>query len=260
MEFPNASGVPVNMLYPHDFSAFEMLDRYIQHEYADPADFEFRGMAKALGIEQGKPFQPDEKTKAILEAAAQTAWRMAVLETQNLPMYYPDRHWQKPLPSDSDHEFTFGTYTDIGWRSAMFVMGYSNSPAMFVDMPGMGAKYPLAMRDADGDLLDGSKSYTLRLPPDPPAKLFWSVTLYDPMTGAGLDNGQRFPSINQMDKPVTNADGSIDFFFGPESPGEGKNWIATVPGNGFFVALRLYGPTEPFFDGSWKPDDVVKVN
>jgi hypothetical protein len=85
------------------------------------------------------------------------------------------------------------------------------------------------------------------------------VTLYNADNASGLDNGQPFPSINRMDKPATNSDGSIDIYFGPKSPGEGKNWIATVTGKGFFVILRLYGPTQPFFDQSWKPDDVVKT-
>ncbi len=259
MQFPNASNVPVNMLYPHDFSAFEMIDRYIQHEYVDPADFEFRGMARAIGIEKGKPFNPDARTRKILEQAAQTAWRMGLVENRRLPKYYADRQWLRPLPDDSVSGFTYSTYTDIGWRTAMFTMGYSNSPAMFLNIVDTGAKYPIALQDADGDPLDGSKSYKLRLPPGIPAKLFWSVTLYDPMTGAGLNNSQPFPSINQMDRPVVNADGSVDLYFGPTSPGAGKNWIATVPDKGFFALLRLYGPSQPFFDQTWKPDDVVKV-
>jgi hypothetical protein len=259
MEFPNASGVPVNMLYPHDFSAFEMIDRYIQHEYVDPADFEFRGMAKALGIEKGKPFKPDARTRKILEQAAQTAWRMGQVENKLLPKYYPDRQWLQPLPVDSVHEFTYETYNDIGWRTAMFTLGYSNSPAMFMNMVDMGAKYPFTTLDADSDVFDGSKNYKLRLPPNIPAKLFWSVTLYDPMTGAGIDNGQPFASLNQMDKPVTNSDGWVDIYFGPKSPGGDKNWIATIPEQGFFVLVRLYAPGKPFFDQTWKPDDVVKV-
>ena len=28
---------------------------------------------------------------------------------------------------------------------------------------------------------------------------------------------------------------------------------------GFFVILRLYGPTKAFFDQSWKPSDIEKV-
>jgi len=48
-------------------------------------------------------------------------------------------------------------------------------------------------------------------------------------------------------------------YFGPKSPGEGKNWIATVPDKGFFVILRLHGPTQAYFDKKWKPDDVVQL-
>jgi hypothetical protein len=86
------------------------------------------------------------------------------------------------------------------------------------------------------------------------------VTVYDPVTGSGLANGQPFPSINTMDKPTTNTDGSTDIFFGPNSLGDGKNWLRTVPGQGFFVILRIYGPTQAFFDKTWVPGDIEKMN
>jgi hypothetical protein len=62
-----------------------------------------------------------------------------------------------------------------------------------------------------------------------------------------------------MDQPVKNADGSIDVFFGPAPPGDGKNWLATVPGKGYFVILRLYGPGKAFYDQSWKPGDLERL-
>jgi hypothetical protein len=130
---------------------------------------------------------------------------------------------------------------------------------MVLNVPDTGAKYPAAFKDADGDPFDGGKPYRLHLPAGIPAKLFWSVTVYDFDTMSGLDNGQPFPSLNQMDKPAANGDGSFDIYFGPRSPGEGKNYLATVPGKRFWVALRLYGPGKAFFDQSWKPDDVVKA-
>jgi hypothetical protein len=59
---------------------------------------------------------------------------------------------------------------------------------------------------------------------------------------------------------VRNADGSTDLYLGPKAPaGKKKNWIATVPGKGFFVILRLYGPTDAAMDKSWKPDDLQKM-
>ena len=63
-----------------------------------------------------------------------------------------------------------------------------------------------------------------------------------------------------MDKPATNLDGSIDISFGPKSPGASKNWLATIPGKGFFVILRLYGPKKEFFEKTWKPDDIEPIS
>jgi hypothetical protein len=83
--------------------------------------------------------------------------------------------------------------------------------------------------------------------------------LYDPITGSGLDNGQPFPSLNAMDKPVMNADGSTDICIGPTSPGPGKNWMGTIPDKGFFATLRLYGPKQAFFDKTWKAGDIEQI-
>lgn len=99
----------------------------------------------------------------------------------------------------------------------------------------------------------------MHLPAGIPVKLFWSVTVYDAETASGLDNGQPFPSINAMDRPMPNADGSLDIHVGPKSPGPGKAWLATVPNKGFFVILRLYGPTKGFYDQAWKPGDLEKI-
>jgi hypothetical protein len=62
------------------------------------------------------------------------------------------------------------------------------------------------------------------------------------------------------DQPDVNADGSIDIWFAPEAPaGREKNWIKTIPGEGWEILLRLYGPLEPYFDKTWVPDDITKV-
>jgi hypothetical protein len=133
------------------------------------------------------------------------------------------------------------------------------SPIMAANMVDVGAKYLVAPTDAEAKFLSGAKSYRLHLPKGIPAKLFWSVTVYDALTASGLDNGQPFPSINSMDKPPTNAYGSTDFYFSPTSPGDGKNWLRTVADKGLFVILRLYGPTQPFFNQSWRPGNLEEI-
>lgn len=266
MQFPDASNIPINMLMPHDSSAFDMLKRFIDNEYVDPADMDMRGMLASIGIVKDQPFSPDAHTRDVLNRAAHSASEIGrylsyvVIATYPGGKYYKDRQYVNGFPPvPGTPTFTTPTYTDINLRSAFFTTAYSTSPAMALNLPNLGAKYPAAFKDADGNYLSGDHSYRMHLPAGIPAKLFWSVTLYDAENASGLDNGQPFPSLNQMDKPATHSDGSIDIYFGPKSPGEGKNWIATVPGKGFFVILRLYGPTQPFFDQSWKPDDVVKT-
>src|SRR5262249_12884911 len=137
-----------------------------------------------------------------------------------------------------------------------FTAAYSASPAMAINMVGIGAKYLSSFKDSSGAFLSGDNTYVIHLPPKIPAKIFWSFTLYDASNASGLDNGQPFPSLNSMDKPVTNADGSTDIYIAPKAPGADKNYLATVVGKGFFVILRLYGPTQEFFDQTWKPGDV----
>jgi hypothetical protein len=258
MQFPNASTKPANMLYPQDGSAFNMLARFFENEYVDPKDFEMRGIAASLGIVKGKPFAPDAKTKRMLDLAAKTASRMGHAVILYGPRFYADRQWLNPFPGGSA-EFANASYNDIDLRTGFFTYAYSTSPGMAVNMENIGAKYPNAFKDANGAYLDGSNSYKLNLPKGIPAALFWSLTVYDPLTGSGLDNGQPFPSLNTMDRPAENADGSTDIYIGPKSPGAGKNWVATVPGKGFFVILRIYGPQKAFFDQTWKPGDITKI-
>jgi len=126
---------------------------------------------------------------------------------------------------------------------------------------GQGSQYLGTPRDATGAPLDGAKSYRLHLPKDIPVENFWSVVVYDAESRSMLQNGHAFPSLSQFTGPEINPDGSVDIYFGPEAPaGKEKNWIETVPGKGWFPLIRFYGPLQPFFDGSWKPDDIEEVS
>jgi hypothetical protein len=118
----------------------------------------------------------------------------------------------------------------------------------------------IAFNDASGAPLSGGASYRLRLPPNIPAANFWSLTLYEAENASGLANGQPFPSLGSRDKPGQSADGSTDLYLGPKAPaGKQRNWLATVPGKGYFAIIRLYGPTEAALDKSWKPGDIERM-
>jgi hypothetical protein len=87
------------------------------------------------------------------------------------------------------------------------------------------------------------------------------VVLYDPQPRSALQTSQPFPSRNnKRDKLITNADGSIDLYFGPEAPaGKEANWVQTVPGKGWFTIFRLYAPLDAWFDKTWKPGEMERV-
>ena len=272
MKFPDASGVPVNMLPISDGSAFERLKLLVDRESDNLAGPDWLGMLAAIGIVKGKPFTPDAHTREILDQAAKTAYKTSrVIGFEEVVgglsyIVYPDRQWTNPFadgtPSNPSGAMntswvnTTGGYLALDSRINFFTNYYSISPGMFSYTPGKGANYLIAFTDSKGKPLSGDNNYRLSLPPAIPAKIFWSVTLYDAENSSGLANGRPFPSLGSRDKPVQNADGSTDLYFSSKAP-EGKeaNWLATVPGKGYFAILRLYGPTEASFDKSWEPGD-----
>ena len=132
------------------------------------------------------------------------------------------------------------------------------TPAKEEKMVGQGSQYPWTSLDAKGNPFDGGKTYKLRLPPHIPAKDFWSVIVYDTQTRSMLQTDQKAPSVSSQNKGIkTNADGSVDVWFGPKAPaGLENNWVQTIPGKGWFTILRLYGPLEPWFNKTWRPEDI----
>jgi hypothetical protein len=266
MKFPDGSTTPADMLFPHDGSYFDMLERFVDAETVDPADMDWRGMMAAIGIQKGQPFSPTAQQRELLDKAAKTAFKMSKVEIwdgllgQPGGRYYPDRQWENVFAGQNPFFQASGTFTNLVQRDAYFTTAYATSPGMVVDLVEKGAKYPSTWRDSEGNYLDGGNNYQLHLPPNVPTANFWSVTVYDPITGSGLENGKPLPSLNSMDKPAQNSDGSYDLYFGPKAPaGKDGNWVATVPGKGYFIILRLYSPKKEFFDQSWKPDDVKKI-
>jgi hypothetical protein len=277
MKFPDASGVPANMLPLSDGSAFEHLKRLVDSEGSTLAESDSLGMLAALGIVKGQPFNPDAHTREILDRAAKTGYKLSRVigfedKVSGLSLQtYPDRRWLNPMasgtPAKPGGPFNLAwTRVDGGWldldvRIWFFTDYYSISPGMISKTPGKGAAYVVAFTDGKGTPLTGGNDYRLNLPANIPAALFWSVTLYDASTASGLANGQPFPSLGSRDKPAQNPDGSTDLYLGPKAPaGKAGNWIATIPGKGYFAILRLYGPKEPAIDKSWKPGDIEKQN
>ena len=96
--------------------------------------------------------------------------------------------------------------------------------------------------DSNRCLLEGGKNYKLHLPKDIPASDFWSVIVYDALNRLMIHTDQPWPSVFSSDKQlVCNNDNSVDVWFGPESINDKEsNWVKTLPGNNWYMILRLY--------------------
>jgi hypothetical protein len=178
MKFPNASAVPSDYDFKRDLRYFEALAKFIDHEPVAPEDMAIRGMAASLGIIKGQPFQPDARMKAMLNTAADVAFKMAAVDDYDTrypnKLIYPDRKWEVAFLGGSP-EFRKDGYLNFDAMLSYFHKAFATSAAMVLEMPGKGSQYLVGLRDADGDYLSGSTSYHLHVPANVPAANYWSV-------------------------------------------------------------------------------------
>ena len=272
MEFISGSGVAFNTIHANNYLFYEHLNEWIQQEHIDMLDPETRGLFASIGIEKGKPFRPDERMKKILTdavaianaAARSIVWHPRTDGTMKGIKVYPgtDSAW---LMAWVDKNVFFNGKDGKTMNSdarVMFHYPYTAvTPAMAVTKAGAGSDYGLAYVDSKKMPFDGSKTYKLNIPANPPAKDFWALTMYDNQTRSMLQTSQAFPTVgSQTEGLKQNEDGSYDIYFAPKPPkGFENNWLETVPGKGWFVGLRLYGPLEPWIEKIWRPGEIELV-
>ncbi|MGI9530968.1 DUF1254 domain-containing protein [Lutimonas sp.] len=253
----------INTTHPRNESYMKLIHETVQYEPSSAFTAYELGLLKSLGIEKGKDFNPDHRTMDIYKRGIERGDAMAKANAYANRLHdakvYEDRQYEHLFIGGS-HEFMNDDVLNLDARTLFHYEAIVITPAMTNKMIGIGSQYVSGYRDNKGDFLMGENNYKLHLPAGIPAKDFWSVTLYHPDTRSLLENGMIKPSINSYDKPEVNEDGSVDLYFGPKAPiGKEKNWIKTIPGEGWMTLIRLYGPLEPYFDQSWKPNDIEKI-
>jgi hypothetical protein len=258
------AGRPWSGDQPRGLDYWVRLHDIYQSEIVDERDRFFLAMLKQLGIEKDKPFTPDERLTGILTRATAAGELMAQANTFvkrfEGSRYWPDRQWDLAIVLDNSAQ-RGDNYDELLERASWFYEAVSFSEAMKSQTPGAGQAYLGSYTGSDGAWLDGGRDYTLHVPADPPAKLFWSATVYDVSTRCLIDNQQQRGDRGSRDAElVRNEDGSVDLCFGPSAPaGKESNWIQTIPGRHWFSYFRFYGPLEAYFDRSWKLGDLDPV-
>lgn len=245
---------------PRGMAFWERLSEILDREVVAERDRFFMAMLRRVGIEKGKPFNPDARQKKILEEAVFVGEAMAKandLAKRNTKPYWKGASWKLALGLDpsqrADH------YDELDERAEWFYEAVTTSAGMVTTTPGVGSIYLASYADKDGDWLEGGKNYTLHVPQNPPAEQFWSIAVYSWDTRTLIDNDQKRANASSRQDLVKNADGSVDLYFGPKAPkGKEKNWVQTIPGQGWWVYLRFYAPTKAYFDKSWSMGDFER--
>ena len=235
----------------------------------EPAFPEYRsgyGDLAALGIVKGEPFAPDARMTAILERAARIG--SAQMRVQSFAdrrpdrVVWPGRQWEWAALRFENGDFERVDSLDVDAREKWFQQAIGASPAMFRRDTRAGSLYWLGLRDNTGTYLDGSRTYRLSVPQPVPGQLFWSVTVYDARTRSQVQTDQARAVLSSLFDFADASDAeTIDLYFGPKpADGHQNRWIQTIPGQGWFVYFRIYGPEGPAFDGTWQLPDFTSTS
>ncbi len=265
VKYYDVSNKYLNTLHAQDITFFHEVNEVVQEENNEAFDPEVLGMLASIGIEKGKEFKPDARMTKILSEAAVvgTATQRSIIwrnRNDNVVIWPGSKSWELGFAGGS-HAFDNHGVRLINERTRFHYYATGITPVMVKPPVGAGSQYVIGLRDSDGEILDGSNTYKLHVPANPPVKRFWEITVYDNQTRCMLQTDQRLPGVTSIQENlVTNADGTWDVYFGPEKPEGNVNWVQTIPNKGWNVLWRVYSPTQVWYDKGWRQGEIVKVN
>lgn len=221
------------------------------------------GLLASLGIEKGKPFNPDETTKKAMRNAAIDAWHYLQGKFDSLPKekrFWQDRHYFPLMLADDNNKFTYeyDDLIDIDSR-AMQYLWCTYVPKVLSENPA--TQYAVALGDNQGNLLQAGKLYKVNVPKNMPVEQFWALTVYDHATFGFIYTDSERTTVSSYDLAnlKKNSDGSVTLYVGPVAPrGFEENWIPTA-GKRPMPTFRFYGPKKSLNDRTFVMPDFELV-
>ncbi len=246
---------PKNYPVPTSGPAFlDLLGRALAHNPPPRRDRPILRRLRAYGVGPGlSPERAglDPATRAALYAGATAA--------------------AQTLRSTGKGELLVGAATNEGWYEPQANIGRYGTDYHFralIAVFGLGANtreeatYPTGITDSAGTPLAGGNDYRLTFPPGqaPPARYFWSLTMYD-ADGYLVPNPANRYSVGPSHPPfVTQRDGSVVLAIQHQRPDDPTvNWLPAPASGQFRLNLRLYGPRGRVLDGSWSAPGVQNL-
>ncbi len=262
IQFIDVASKPFEAVPEYNSNFYVSMARMIQEEPVLDRDLSMMGQLYMLNIGKDLTFNPDAKTKELLDKAAEEAhqWMMEGYATNGTPIWPKEgRRWTflLDIPLAEGTKVTFvekGKDLRVDVRAAAWF-------AMFGPVvPPPPQLYVKSYETKEGERLNGSNTYHLKVPANVPTTQFWAVDVYDAATGAFIRESPIVGLDSYKQNLVKNADGTVDVYFGTKAPaGKENNWIPTKKDKPFFVMFRIYGPEKGAVDGTWILNDIEKV-
>jgi hypothetical protein len=213
----------------------EVMQFVFNHTTFDPnnkIDQDVLAAYKPLGIEPGKPYDPATVKpidgKRFQEIAQQVAKQSLAIMGQPEVAAKLTPYWMQPKGK-----------TNLDALVAASVIGP-------IGLPAEEAAYP-PITTTDGKPMNAMHDYVIRMTKDqlPPAKAFWSVTLYDFQNGFFIPNDRKKYSVGDNAGMKLDKEGGIAIYIAAQKP-EGvpeENWLPiNRKDENLSVNLRIYIP------------------
>lgn len=149
-------------------------------------------------------------------------------------------------------EVLHGNYLNRAVAAAVGIYGNSVEEAFYTG----------SRLDNQGQPLRGGYRYRLRFAPGhlPPAKEFWSLTLYDLPDRQLVANSIDRYCLSSRDRMQVDAEGGLTLVMQPTAPGEQSNWLPTPASGAFTLVLRLYGPEQQVVEQRWQMPGIEVIS
>ncbi len=228
---------------------FNILNFVLQYCPVQPSEKELRAKFEQIGVVPGRPL-----IEEMLSPEMATALKAGMEDGQ--------KQIDAARAASKSSNDLFGSRAEMKNNFLNRAVGaqagiYGNSVAE--------ALYGGYETDSSGAPLDAAHArYTVHFDKGhlPPAKAFWSITMYDLPQQLLVANAIDRYLINSPMLPglKMDADGGLTLYLQKDSPGTDKesNWLPTPDGR-FFVVLRLYLPEPQAISGEWTQPPLVRT-
>jgi hypothetical protein len=232
VQFPDVGKTDLDVFENNFLEVMQFVVNHTTFDPDDETDNAFLAAIKPLGVEPGKAF--DRNTMADIDGKRFRSIAEKVQKSE----------FARAMDPAVTAEHGLSLFQTKGQISPEILLMQSITGP--IGLPATEAIYP-PVTTSDGEPMNAQHDYVIRMSKNemPPARAFWSMTLYDSANGFFIPNDRKKYSVGENGGMKLNADGGIDVYIAAEKP-EGvpeENWLPiNRQDEDLDVVVRIYMP------------------